>query len=368
MIDGIIKADGTSRLMRANLPATYEEFKAQAAAGTLPLDVLFNAGGWSQLPTFLNKNNLLRDNTADLFGFNADAVPDDVFSYLGEYAKHWWRRKSIAVLTKYKQTTMSLSTKYGNVDVKLTKTTGDVYYSSAVSVNEDTGVVSLVNPVLWPGQSGSRIDDLLGKYVQSNTAFTVNSAGTVIVEVLRLANQMSSDSATSTYGIYNNAYFTIVSSESYTIDAGEWSMVSSADRNAYPDSGESGGFAWVYNGIPFKKMPFMPQIATGSYTGTGTYGASNPSSLTFDFVPKMLFILESSKDGRPIFSIFCTWPEALSSSYAHYGYTALTSALTITGTKAFAKFTGTTFSWYATDSARNQMNSNEYNYRYIAIC
>lgn len=78
MIDGIIKADGTSRLMRANLPATYEEFKAQAAAGTLPLDVLFNEAGWSQLPTFLNKANLLKDATANVFGLNANAVPNDV--------------------------------------------------------------------------------------------------------------------------------------------------------------------------------------------------------------------------------------------------------------------------------------------------
>lgn len=31
------------------------------------------------------------------------------------------------------------------------------------------------------------------------------------------------------------------------------------------------------------------QIATGSYVGTGTYGADHPCSLTFDFVPKLVF-------------------------------------------------------------------------------
>ena len=30
------------------------------------------------------------------------------------------------------------------------------------------------------------------------------------------------------------------------------------------------------------------KIQTGSYVGTGTYGASNPCSLTFDFAPKWL--------------------------------------------------------------------------------
>lgn len=33
------------------------------------------------------------------------------------------------------------------------------------------------------------------------------------------------------------------------------------------------------------------KIATGSYVGTGTYGANNPCSLTFDFVPKLLIML-----------------------------------------------------------------------------
>lgn len=84
MIDGIIKADGTSRLMRAELPATYEEFRAQCHAGAQPLDVLFNSAGWSQLPTFLNKANLLKDTTASLFGLDANAVPDEVLALIPE--------------------------------------------------------------------------------------------------------------------------------------------------------------------------------------------------------------------------------------------------------------------------------------------
>lgn len=32
------------------------------------------------------------------------------------------------------------------------------------------------------------------------------------------------------------------------------------------------------------------QIATGSYTGTGKYGSSNPTVLTFDFRPKLVGI------------------------------------------------------------------------------
>ena len=34
------------------------------------------------------------------------------------------------------------------------------------------------------------------------------------------------------------------------------------------------------------------QIATGSYVGTGTYGADHPCSLTFDFSPKLVIVYE----------------------------------------------------------------------------
>lgn len=38
----------------------------------------------------------------------------------------------------------------------------------------------------------------------------------------------------------------------------------------------------------------IAKVATGSYVGTGTYGASNPCSLTFGFVPKMVFIIKDN--------------------------------------------------------------------------
>lgn len=39
------------------------------------------------------------------------------------------------------------------------------------------------------------------------------------------------------------------------------------------------------------------RIQTGSYVGTGTYGAGNPCSLTFDFKPKIVFIQSELYDG-----------------------------------------------------------------------
>lgn len=70
MKDGIIKEDGTSRLVKGSLPATYDEFKALAESTGVPLDILFNAAGWQQLPTFLNKANLLQDPTSKILGLD----------------------------------------------------------------------------------------------------------------------------------------------------------------------------------------------------------------------------------------------------------------------------------------------------------
>lgn len=81
MKDGIIKENGTSRLVKGSLPATYDEFKALAASAGVPVDVFFNAAGWQQLPTSLNKANLLQDFTATLLGLDPadDPTVDDAF-------------------------------------------------------------------------------------------------------------------------------------------------------------------------------------------------------------------------------------------------------------------------------------------------
>lgn len=52
------------------------------------------------------------------------------------------------------------------------------------------------------------------------------------------------------------------------------------------------------------------KIATGSYVGTGTYGASNPCSLTFDFVPKLLIVgipVSVPMNGRGMFQHSFIW-------------------------------------------------------------
>lgn len=79
---------GNSRLMKSNIPAgtTWEQALAMLRGGTFPYDIGgLNQAGISQAGTPLNKDTLLKDATAALYGLGSDAVPDDVFSMLPEY-------------------------------------------------------------------------------------------------------------------------------------------------------------------------------------------------------------------------------------------------------------------------------------------
>lgn len=82
MNDGILLENGKSRLMRATLPATYEEFVQACAAGTQLLDIMFNSAGWQTQPTFLSKGNLLSDAVSSVIGLPATATVNDAIAAL----------------------------------------------------------------------------------------------------------------------------------------------------------------------------------------------------------------------------------------------------------------------------------------------
>ncbi len=59
--------------------------------------------------------------------------------------------------------------------------------------------------------------------------------------------------------------------------------VSSPNPNAYP---VDDGFTYLVRG----QIGGLGRVVTGSYVGTGKYGAANKNTLTFDFQPKVVFI------------------------------------------------------------------------------
>lgn len=90
-------------------------------------------------------------------------------------------------------------------------------------------------------------------------------------------------------------------------------------------------------------------IATGSYTGTGTYGASNPNSITCPFVPKALFIQQGGLNNLASPSAYIAGIENKGSNIS---------------------VSGNTLSWYTTAStayASSQLNKSNVTYYWVAI-
>lgn len=102
------------------------------------------------------------------------------------------------------------------------------------------------------------------------------------------------------------------------------------------------------------------KIATGSYTGTGTYGSSNPCSLTFSFAPKIL-LLNVQDYTYTMGNDDCLLITPLTKDIAPGG-TSTTYRCPVTWSNG-----GKTISWYNTASASNQLNVSDTTYHYIII-
>ena len=101
------------------------------------------------------------------------------------------------------------------------------------------------------------------------------------------------------------------------------------------------------------------RIETGSYVGTGTYGASNPNTLTFGFVPKVWGWFGYKKDTETRF-----FPEV---ALAPWGEKTIYLGInTGSPSDCFLAYQNSSVSWYA-NSASVQANQKNYTYYYIAI-
>lgn len=106
------------------------------------------------------------------------------------------------------------------------------------------------------------------------------------------------------------------------------------------------------------------KIQTGSYVGTGTYGASNPCSLTFDFEPIIVFIFRTSDSyqasynngyGRYTMTIFA------------YGGTKIFDSKSASATNTIYSINNNVLSWYSVVDNEQQINYSGEVYGYIGI-
>lgn len=314
----------------------------------------------------INKNTLLKDATAALFGLGKDAVPDDVLVFLGRYAEHWWKR---GVWTAHYIAKLSNGADTYCLGGGSTSTSSNIiYYSDSIALDENGNTI-LVNEksvsVSYSNSESDTVQSLIGKYIRNAKESTPNNSS--LPNTILYINPSATITHSTSTG--NPKYKVCISSNGaqkatavLTPIVGEWEYIKSADRSAYPDSGVHDGYEYQYLGVPFENAVNTTKIATGTYTGTGTYGSSNPNSLTFDFSPKIVFF------GRVV----------PSSGYWGYGSAIMvkqgdgnSNYTFVGGTGSASKvsyvFNGKTIEWYSSGDQDHQLNTAGTTYSYLAL-
>ena len=105
------------------------------------------------------------------------------------------------------------------------------------------------------------------------------------------------------------------------------------------------------------------KIETGSYTGTGTYGASNPNTLTFQKRPLLVFIGGNSNQNRLIL-INGPYGAAEENTFLNRGVVLNPANPAIYG--AQVNCPENVLKWYSTNDS-NQLNVSGYEYQYTAF-
>jgi len=316
--------------------------------------------------TPLNKATLLKDATAALYGLGTGAVPDEVLAEIGKYKQYWWRRR-LPAGERYVEVQSDIPNAIGLFGPYVE--TSQVIYSKQLTIDQNNGTAALGAALTLPKTSGQE----LAEAIVANAPLYVSVSGTIYcipdgATAGAGSNPSFNNSTIMYYTSSNKDYVYIngsgsplgktVATEKKLIPAGDWEYLQSSNRNAYPDSGTQDGYEYEYLGIPFDNAVTAPKIETGSYVGTGKYGAANPNTLTFGFKPKMVMVSSSTINtaGSNLITPMIWFDGVISAFASPNGYSN--------------NFTldGNTISWYSTSTyTKDQYNNNGETYYYIAI-
>ena len=134
----------------------------------------------------------------------------------------------------------------------------------------------------------------------------------------------------------------------------EYTWYSDEDGNIYTEQ----EYQTILTDVLGNEITAGAQVEVGSYVGTGTYGESNPNTLTFGFEPKALLIQRVSMSGTGTVPFLAVWVSGASELIARNTANFFAST---------ALSTGLAVSWYIASNANAQMNSTGLSYVYVAI-
>lgn len=386
-----------------------QRYKLQKVVGTDDIyDLIPTPGEISSEGTFLNKANLLKDATASVFGLGSEAVPDDVFSWLGKYNQHWWsclHGEASVGYDEVKTVAKPLSNSAERCGLTNTPNNSqqNIYYSTSVTVNQNTGAISLDNQQTFvissnnnPDTVANMLSELIALapiyitnlYDNPNAIYFIPYGVTLQQKVFGTWPDFTGSTATFGFSKYSDADSAFVhyrpamnvssncanpvyevTSQIYNIPAGATTYVYSLDRNAYPDSGTVDGITYTYLGIPFDNAVTASGTETGSYTGTGEFGSvQSANSLTFSFAPKCVIIQGYRTTSNAIYTMLFIRGSSVSTGVLSYTTSSTSGAvmsscpIVIWGEDGVQWYTTVT-----TSGAEAQMNLTGATYYYIAI-
>lgn len=274
-------------------------------------------------------------------GLVSRAAFNERFGILNQLYRYWWKQSVVSVEYVEKISDANVQvTATGQIDEKEHECIY-ISYNSSIVISE-SGEVSLA-----PGSSSKKLSGY-----QFDSDYYEKSLSTLKGKYASIQGSIyyfADDATCSVSGGINEWHFGVRTVTAQKVESGYSDYIFSTDRDAYPDSGIQNGYEYQYLGIPFENARECGKIETGSYVGTGTYGANNPCSLTFDFVPKLVLIIEDYK--------VVTFSEFINSFSYDSGNMKVT-------------FLENTLSWYHDNSdsrAIRQLNKEGKTYPYIAF-
>lgn len=357
MKDMIPKGTGNSRFLRSvsnfkTIYPTYDDFVNALVAGNLPVDFNgINEAGIQQVGTPLNKANLLADETAALLGLGQnDPTVNDALNVLANIGNvHVWQRVQtyadlvpyVDYLTSTDPNAYPKQSAEGGQDASYVL--GDVVSGTIVPVNTGQVQFKYSTTVTVYDNGDLNVDGDVVNLQNYNTEGTSTIKGKYIVPVTTGA------SISGVWFIPSDATFSLIS-----VDG------NAAKRYLYCDKMQP---VTGYPAIPANTViTYLGQLGepgaridVGSYVGTGTNGIENPCSISFNFVPKMVFLGPGDEYGGVVKIL---WPGATEAG-SYYNNSSLLSLTWSNGNK--------TVSWYSRYTPEHQCNTSGKTYYVYAM-
>lgn len=277
---------------------------------------------------------------------------------------HIWEKKT--KLSDARYTIGELSTVYLIEDAGSNTTSNTWRYSDSITI-DNNGVISLAGTTSSTSISyyyaDTKAPALSGKY-----AYNANNLNQGIWYFPSDTYEYKADYSTS-----SGSYVWYVRAKGCKLQgyAAEYSTerILSADEDTYNDIiSETDSYTYIG-----KVSNSYSLFEFGSYLGTGLSGSSNPNTLTFSFIPKILILfsnngeilLESSFNYVTTYAI-CS-PLLLTSAYQKTTFLANTYPSGSTYYYGYIKRIDNTVYWYHEYSSTYQYNYSNTVYYYLAI-